>query len=177
VEGINDLRARYEQEFGQDPGAAYYTAGDYVPNIPVTYWTFRFMMGVGLLVAAGAALILWLTRKRRTPTGRWFGPMALSLPVLAVSGSSFGWIFTEMGRQPWVVFGLMTTENGVSPSVSTFEAATSLIVLTLLYAALAVVEIGLMAVYVRKGADAFVEPPDPSLRGPQDDDQPLTFAY
>ena len=177
VEGINDLRATYEKEFGQDPGAAYYTAGDYVPNIPVTYWTFRFMIGVGLLTAAGAALILWLTRKGRTPTSGWFGLMALSVPVLAVSGSSFGWIFTEMGRQPWAVFGLMTTANGVSPSVSTFEAATSVIVLTVLYAVLAVIELGLLAKYIRKGAEPFVEPPDPSLRGPQDDDQPLTFAY
>jgi cytochrome d ubiquinol oxidase subunit I len=177
VEGINDLRATYEKEFGQDPGAAYYTAGDYVPNIPVTYWTFRFMIGVGLLTAAGAALILWLTRKGRTPTSGWFGLMALSVPVLAVSGSSFGWIFTEMGRQPWAVFGLMTTANGVSPSVSTFEAATSVIVLTVLYGVLAVIELGLMARYIRKGAEPFVEPPDPGIRGPQDDDQPLTFAY
>ena len=177
VEGINDLRATYEQQYGQDPGAAYYTAGDYVPNIPVTYWTFRFMIGVGILAAAGAALILWLTRKGRTPTGRWFGAMALAIPVLAVSGSSFGWIFTEMGRQPWAVFGLMTTANGVSPSVSTFEAATSVIVLTVLYAVLAVIELGLMARYIRKGAEPFVEPPDPGIRGPQDDDQPLTFAY
>ena len=177
VEGINDLRATYEKEFGQDPGAAYYTAGDYVPNIPVTYWTFRFMIGVGLLTAAGAALILWLTRKGRTPTSGWFGLMALSVPVLAVSGSSFGWIFTEMGRQPWAVFGLMTTANGVSPSVSTFEAATSVIVLTVLYGVLAVIELGLMARYIRKGAEPFVEPPDPDIRGPQDDDQPLTFAY
>ena len=177
VEGINDLRATYEKEFGQDPGAAYYTAGDYVPNIPVTYWTFRFMIGVGLLTAAGAALILWLTRKGRTLTSGWFGLMALSVPVLAVSGSSFGWIFTEMGRQPWAVFGLMTTANGVSPSVSTFEAATSVIVLTVLYGVLAVIELGLMARYIRKGAEPFVEPPDPDIRGPQDDDQPLTFAY
>ncbi len=177
VQGINDLRATYEQQYGQDPGAAYYTAGDYVPNIPVTYWTFRFMIGVGILAAAGAALILWLTRTGRTPTGRWFGAMALAIPVLAVSGSSFGWIFTEMGRQPWAVFGLMTTANGVSPSVSTFEAATSVIVLTVLYAVLAVIELGLMARYIRKGAEPFVEPPDPGIRGPQDDDQPLTFAY
>ena len=177
VEGINDLREQYEQEYGEDPGAAYYTAGDYVPIIPVTYWTFRFMIGLGVVVAAGAALILWLTRKGRTPTSRWFGVMALTLPFLAVFANSFGWIFTEMGRQPWVVFGLMTTENGVSPSVSTFEAATSLLVLTVLYAVLAVIELGLLVKYIRKGADPFVEPPDPSLKGPQDDDQPLTFAY
>ena len=177
VEGINDLREQYREKYGQDPGAAYYTAGDYVPIIPVTYWTFRFMIGLGVVVAAGAALILWMTRKGRTPAARWFGVMALTLPFLAVFANSFGWIFTEMGRQPWVVFGLMTTENGVSPSVSTFEAATSLLVLTLLYAVLAVIELGLLVKYIRKGADPFVEPPDPSLKGPQDDDQPLTFAY
>ena len=177
VEGINDLREQYREKYGQDPGAAYYTAGDYVPIIPVTYWTFRFMIGLGVVVAAGAALILWMTRKGRTPATRWFGVMALTLPFLAVFANSFGWIFTEMGRQPWVVFGLMTTENGVSPSVSTFEAATSLLVLTLLYAVLAVIELGLLVKYIRKGADPFVEPPDPSLKGPQDDDQPLTFAY
>ena len=177
VQGINDLREEYQQEYGQDPGAAYYHAGDYVPVIPVTYWSFRFMMGLGFFVAAGAALILWLTRRGRTPTKRWVGVLALSLPFAAVFANSFGWIFTEMGRQPWVVFGLMTTQNGVSPSVSTFEAATSLLVLTILYAVLAVIEFGLLVKYIRKGADPFVEPPDPSKQGPQDDDRPLTFAY
>ena len=49
--------------------------------------------------------------------------------------------------------------------------------LTVLYAVLAVIELGLLVKYIRKGADPFVEPPDPSLKGPQDDDQPLTFAY
>jgi cytochrome d ubiquinol oxidase subunit I len=94
-----------------------------------------------------------------------------------VAANSFGWIFTEMGRQPWVVFSLMTTENGVSPGVSTFEAATSLIVLTVLYAVLAIIELGLLAKYIRKGADPFEAPPSPTLRGPQDEDRPLTFAY
>jgi cytochrome d ubiquinol oxidase subunit I len=81
-----------------------------------------------------------------------------------------------MGRQPWVVFGLMTTENAVSPGVSVGEAATSLLVLTLLYAVLAVVELGLLATYVKKGADPFEEPPDVPLGG-HDDDRPMAFAY
>ena len=58
-------------------------------------------------------------------------PSALGLPLAALAANSFGWIFTEMGRQPWVVFGLMTTERAVSPGVSVFEAAISLVVLTL----------------------------------------------
>jgi cytochrome bd ubiquinol oxidase subunit I len=177
VEGINDLRAQYEQEYGQDPGAAYYSAGDYVPVIPVTYWSFRFMIGLGVFSAAGAALILFLTRRGRGESRRWVGWLALSLPIATVAGSSFGWIFTEMGRQPWVVFGLMTTENGVSPGVSVAEAATSVIVLTLLYAVLAVVEVGLLVKYIRRGADPYEEPPNPKLGGPTDQDTPMTFAY
>ncbi|WP_110183247.1 cytochrome ubiquinol oxidase subunit I [Nocardioides solisilvae] len=176
VQGINQLREQYAETYGQDPGAAYYHPTDYVPVIPVTYWSFRFMMGLGFAVAAGAALLLWATRKGRTPSGRWLAWLGLALPIGAVAANSFGWIFTEMGRQPWVVFGLMTTQSGVSPGVSVFEAATSLIVLTLLYAVLAVVELGLLAKYVRIGAEPFVEPPQVPVGG-ADDDRPMAFAY
>jgi cytochrome bd ubiquinol oxidase subunit I len=178
VEGINDLREQYRQTYGQDPGAAYYSPGDFTPYIPITYWTFRLMIGLGVLMAAGAALVLWLTRKGRAPTARWFGPMVLSLPILTVLANSAGWIFTEMGRQPWAVFGLMTTAHGVSPGVSELEAWISIIVLTLLYAVLAVIEVGLLVKYVKLGADPFEEPPDPTLRGSdEDEDRPLAFAY
>jgi cytochrome d ubiquinol oxidase subunit I len=177
VEGINQLREQYRQTYGAVPGATYYHAGDYVPVIPVTYWSFRFMIGLGLFSAFGAALILFVTRGGRTPTRRWLGWLAISLPFAAVFANSWGWLFTEMGRQPWVVFGLMTTEQGVSPGVSVFEAATSLIVLTLLYAVLAVVEFGLLVKYIKRGADPFEEPPSPSLGSDADDDAPLTFAY
>jgi cytochrome bd ubiquinol oxidase subunit I len=176
VKGIDDLREEYAATYGQDPGAAYYTAADYVPVVPVTYWSFRFMIGLGMAAAAGAALVLWMTRRGRLPLGRWFPWLAVGLPVLSVAANSFGWIFTEMGRQPWVVFGLMTTEHGVSPGVSVFEAATSLVVLTLLYAVLAVVELGLLLHYAKKGADPFQEPPDVPVGG-NDDDAPLAFAY
>ncbi|WP_235735050.1 cytochrome ubiquinol oxidase subunit I [Nocardioides alcanivorans] len=176
VEGINPLREKYAETYGTDPGATYFHADDYVPVVPVTYWSFRFMMGLGMAAAFGAALILWVTRGGRRPKSVWWGRFALMVPVATVLASSFGWIFTEMGRQPWVVYGLMTVENAVSPSVSVAEALTSLTVLTLLYAALAVVEFGLLARYIRKGPEPFVEPPDPSLAAPADD-EPMTFAY
>ncbi|HET8897107.1 MAG TPA: cytochrome ubiquinol oxidase subunit I, partial [Protaetiibacter sp.] len=94
VRGINDLREEYIETYGQDPGAAYYTAGDYVPVVPITYWSFRFMIGLGMAAAAGAALVLWMTRRGRVPGARWFPWLALSLPVLSVAANSFGWIFT-----------------------------------------------------------------------------------
>lgn len=105
VEGINPLREKYADQYGTDPGATYYHPEDYVPVIPVTYWSFRFMIGLGMSAAAGAAVLLWVMRGGRRPRSKWWGVLALSLPFLAVFGNSFGWIFTEMGRQPWVVYG------------------------------------------------------------------------
>ena len=180
VEGINPLREQYETTYGSDPGASYYTVGDYTPNIPVTYWSFRYMMGLGIAAAAAAAALLFVTRRGRTPVSRWWARLAVLTPIMVVLASSWGWIFTEMGRQPWVVFGLMTTDQAVSPGVSTFEAATSLIVLCLLYLVLALVEFKLMWTFIKKGADPFVEPPTPSLRSnsdDHDDDAPMAFAY
>ena len=176
VMGINDLRAQYEKTYGSDPGATYYSPGGYTPVIPLAYWSFRLMIGMGLAAAAAAALILWVTRKGRTPRSRRWVWLAVALPLLPLAANSFGWIFTEMGRQPWAVFGLMTTERAVSPTVSVLEASISLIALTLLYAVLMVIEIKLLLTFVRVGAPPYVEP-DPDT--PQGDpaDRPLAFAY
>jgi cytochrome d ubiquinol oxidase subunit I len=176
VQGIDDLREEYVAEYGTDPGAAYYSPGDYTPYVPVAYWSFRLMIGLGTAGALGAALLLWVTRGGRVPTARWLAPVAVSLPLLLLAANSFGWIFTEMGRQPWVVFGLMTTDRGVSPSVSATEAAISLVALTLVYVALGVIEVRLILRSVRKGVPAHSPPPEPGDT-PADDDQPLTFAY
>ena len=172
VLGINDLRATYEKTYGSDPGAAYYSGSGYTPVIALTYWSFRLMIGLGLVAAAAAAWILWATRRGRLPRGRLLLTTAIALPLLPLLANSFGWIFTEMGRQPWSVFGLMTTAHSVSPSVSPTEAMISLVTLTLLYAALAVVEVRLMLTFVRRGADQLPPPPDLA-----DDDRPLAFAY
>jgi cytochrome d ubiquinol oxidase subunit I len=175
VKGINDLKAEYAQKYGAsgnplvaDPNTAY------TPNIPTTYWTFRLMIGLGALAALIAIAVLWLTRRGRTPTARWLVWAAVAAPLLPVFANSFGWIFTEVGRQPWIVFGLMTTATGVSPGVSVGEVITSMVVFTLLYGALAVVEVKLFLHYVRKGAEPFEKPQDPSER---DEDAPLVFAY
>lgn len=173
VVGIDELRERYRAEYGADPGAAYYSPGDYTPVIPLTYWTFRLMIGFGLAAAAAAAWLLWATRKGRVPMGRPLLWTAIALPLLPLAANSAGWIFTELGRQPWAVFGLMTTERAVSPGVSTGEVLTSLVVLTAVYGVLAVVEVSLLLAAIRKGADPLPEP-DPDA---DDADRPLAFAY
>ncbi|MFB9312710.1 cytochrome ubiquinol oxidase subunit I [Nocardioides plantarum] len=175
VQGIDDLRAEYEETYGQDPGEKYYSAGDYTPVIPLTYWSFRLMIGLGLLAAAGAGVILWSTRRRaRRAPGRRVLAIAVALPLLPLLANSFGWIFTEAGRQPWAVFGLMTTDLAVSPGVSAFEVIASLTVLTLLYGGLAVVEVRLLLTYIGRGADPMPEPPDDAAGS---SDKPLAFAY
>ncbi|GAA0522369.1 cytochrome ubiquinol oxidase subunit I [Paractinoplanes deccanensis] len=163
VEGIDNLQAEYEQKYGP---------GEYAPSIPVTYWSFRLMMGFGILTMAVALVALWAMRRGRTPTSRWLWLAVILSFGGPLAANSFGWIFTEMGRQPWTVFGLFRTSESVSPSVSTGEAATSLITLTLLYGVLAVVEAGLFVKYARAGAP---EIPPPS--GSDDADRPLAFAY
>jgi cytochrome d ubiquinol oxidase subunit I len=163
VEGINDIQAEYEQRYGP---------GDYRPIIPVTYWGFRYMIGFGMVTSALALLGLWLTRRRRVPTSKWFWRAALWTLPFPLIANSFGWIFTEMGRQPWVVFGAMRTADGVSPRVGVGTVWTSLTVFTLLYAALAVVEVALVLKYAR--ADL----PDVTPAGePPAGDRPLAFAY
>jgi cytochrome d ubiquinol oxidase subunit I len=166
VQGINDLQAQY---------AAAYGPGSYTPIIPVTYWSFRLMIGFGILAALVALWGLWAARRGRTPGSRWLLRAGLALPLLPLAANSFGWIFTEMGRQPWVVFGEMRTADGVSPSVSTGEVVTSLGVFTLLYGVLAVVEVGLLIKYAKAGLPD-VAPAAPADQRPEDD-RPLAFAY
>ncbi|GID91058.1 cytochrome ubiquinol oxidase subunit I [Amorphoplanes digitatis] len=163
VEGINNLQQEYAEKYGP---------GDYVPYVPITYWSFRLMIGFGLLAMLVAAAALWAVRGGRTPTSRWLWYSAVATIFMPLLSNSFGWIFTEMGRQPWTVFGVFKTFESGSPSVSTAEAATSLIVLTLLYGVLAVVEVGLFLKYAGAGAPEL--PPPPDL---EDADRPLAFAY
>ena len=180
VEGINDLqvseRAMAEKVAAQygPQVAALVTADSYAPMIPVTYWSFRFMMGLGFLTMFFAALTLWGIRKGRVPASKWWVWVAVLTPLAPVFANSWGWIFTEVGRQPWIVYGLMTTSTGVSPSVSAGEVWFSMIAYTLVYAVLAVIEVKLFLTYVRRGADPFEEPVDPASKG---EDAPLEFAY
>jgi cytochrome bd ubiquinol oxidase subunit I len=168
VKGINNLQQQYVSTYGP---------GDYKPNIPVAYWSFRLMIGFGILAILVAAAGLWATRRGRLPAQRWWwriGPFAVLLPLLA---NTTGWIFTEMGRQPWVVFGVMKTTNGVSPTVGAATVATSLIVFTLLYAVLAVIEVGLMLRFAKAGPEPTPVEGEDDAGSEEDQGDRLAFAY
>ncbi|MCA2185916.1 cytochrome ubiquinol oxidase subunit I [Nonomuraea cavernae] len=149
VEGINDIQARYE---------ALYGPGDYRPVVGLAYWSFRLMIGFGMLSALAALVGLWLTRRGRLPASRWpyrLAIVGIGLPFLA---NTLGWIFTEMGRQPWTVFGLMRTAAAVSPGVDVTSVAITLVGFTLVYAVLAFIEVRLMLKFIRIGPQEEQEP-------------------
>jgi cytochrome d ubiquinol oxidase subunit I len=140
VQGINQLQAQYVQEYGP---------GNYVPPVAVTYWSFRLMVGAGMVMILVSLMTLFLLMRGQLEKARWLLwilPFTIALPYLA---NSAGWIMTEVGRQPWIVFGLLTTSKGVSPTVSAGMVLTSLIVFAVLYSALAVADVYLLLRYAR----------------------------
>ncbi|TDD70611.1 cytochrome ubiquinol oxidase subunit I [Actinomadura darangshiensis] len=167
VKGINHVQAAEQARYG---------AGDYRPLIPVVYWNFRIMVGVGMLTALVSLLGLWLLRRRRLPSSPWvyrIGMLSLTLPFI---GNSAGWIFTEMGRQPWSVFGVMKTSASVSPGVTASSMLISVVSLTALYAFLLVIEAGLMLKYAKAGPPTEDEVAPPSSDD-SDSERSLAFAY
>ncbi|MER7367958.1 cytochrome ubiquinol oxidase subunit I [Nonomuraea wenchangensis] len=152
VEGINDIQERYQ---------ALYGPGDYRPVVGLAYWSFRLMIGFGMLSALLALAGLWLTRRGRLPAGKWayrLAMLGIGLPFVA---NSLGWIFTEMGRQPWTVFGLMRTAAAVSPGADVPSVAITLVGFTLVYAVLAVIEVRLLLKFIKRGAQEELEPEAP----------------
>lgn len=166
VEGVNDLEAKYDEQYGP---------GDYTPNVPLAYWSFRLMIGFGAIASLFMLLALWQMRRGGTPRGKWFAPAMYSLPFLPLLANSFGWIFTETARQPWAVFGLIKTANGVSAVVSTGAVLFTMIVFTLLYGVLAFIEFGLILKVIKNGPSEELDYENPQLGGSED--KQLVMAY
>jgi cytochrome bd ubiquinol oxidase subunit I len=142
VKGINNLQTEYEQKYGP---------GDYAPPIAVTYWTFRFMVGAGFLMLAIVFYALYFIMRGlpipKIPFLALF-PWAIALPYIA---NSAGWMMTEMGRQPWIVFGLLKTEDAFSTAITPGMVLTTLILFTLLYGVLMVADVYLLSKFARAG--------------------------
>ncbi len=163
VQGINDLQAQYTAQYGP---------GNYAPIVPVTYWSFRVMIGLGLAAGRHRAAGALVAAARPYADNRWLVRASLILPLLPLGASTAGWIFTEMGRQPWIVFGELLTRDGVSRSVSLTEVLTSFLAFTLIYAILAVIEGKLLFRYARAG----LPPPEPTPTSPPEEDVPALAA-
>jgi cytochrome bd ubiquinol oxidase subunit I len=204
VPGVNELQERYADVYGatypDDPSFGNLAGEpiDYTPVLAVTYWGFRLMIGMGAVSAAVAVYALWSTRRGRVPSSRigvYGALLAVAAPFVA---NAAGWIFTEMGRQPFVVVPnpdvpvdeqvWFFTAQAVSPGITAAEVWISLSVLTLLYGALAVVELFLITRFVRRGVTTGDAAPTPAGADPDRggnagstdrdrEDDVLSFAY
>ncbi len=154
IRGINDIQAEYEQTYGP---------GNYVPSVAISYWSFRGMVTFGTVMGLIALLaVFWIWRKTLDKQKRFLRlfPLAIPLPYLANTG---GWLMTETGRQPWIVFGLMKTQDGLSPTVGAGTILFSLLAFMLVYAVLMAVDVYLLSKFARQGMDEKAPAPDKVL--------------
>lgn len=123
------------------------------PPVQATFWSFRIMVGLGSFTALAvlAAVILSMMKSLEKRT-LFLQIMLLSLP-LPYLAAQLGWIVAEMGRQPWIVYGVLKTSEGVSKAVTSPQVIGSLVGFTLIYSLLGAIDIYLLAKYARKGPD------------------------
>ena len=166
VKGVNQLNREDQVKYGP---------GDYVPILGVTYWTFRLMAGVGMLLVLIPLIGLLLIRRGVMERRRWFLWAAVGGAFLPPLANLTGWIFTEMGRQPWIVYGLLKTSDARSPLVGSGTIILSLVGYTLLYGVMLVIGARLFLKEIAHGPEAEPEesPAAPGA-GPRHD---LVLAY
>jgi cytochrome d ubiquinol oxidase subunit I len=140
VRGIKDIQSEYEQIYGP---------GNYIPPITINYWSFRVMVGSGFLMFFLTSLGLYLVMKKKVLSFKLikYFPFVIVLPYLA---NTCGWILTEVGRQPWVVFGYLQTSEAISPNVTVGMLWLSVIGFTVIYGALMAVDVYLLSKYAKK---------------------------
>jgi len=144
IKGINQLQAEYETKYGP---------GNYVPSVIMSYWMFRIMVGAGTLMLLISIFVLFLTIKGRYEINPLIGKLILFSIALPYIANSSGWILAELGRQPWIVFGVLKTVDAVSKAASSIEVGISIVVFTLLYGVLMVVDIFLLKKYALAGTE------------------------
>lgn len=147
VAGLKDLQAEEERQHGP---------GRYIPPVAPVFWSFRFMVAAGFWLLFLAVYGLWLSAKGRLEEKPWYlRALFWSIPVPYLANTA-GWLMAEIGRYPWIVYGLQTVEQGLSTAVPAGAIALSLVGFTLLYGILAVVDVSLLAKYAKQGT---AEPP------------------
>ena len=144
VKGVDQLQIDEAAKFGP---------GDYIPLMVVTYWAFRIMMTIGFIMIGAAAFFVWSIWRGDVVQAKWMKWVMWLLPLPYLANMS-GWILTEMGRQPWIVYGLLKVQDGVSPNLTTLDLLISLIGFTVLYGTLAIAMFYLMKKFALAGPDA-----------------------
>jgi cytochrome d ubiquinol oxidase subunit I len=123
-----------------------------VPNVPVLFWSFRFMVALGIFLIALFAVAFFFASRHRLERNRWFLRVALYSLPLPWLAAELGWIVAEYGRQPWAIDGLLPTFLGVSTTSAT-NVWLSLLGFIIFYTSLAAVDVYLMMRMIRQGPD------------------------
>ena len=142
VDGMNTLQAEYEQQYGE---------GNYIPPVKTTFWSFRIMAGLGgILILLSLFGLYWNWRGTLASKSTYLKIMVATIffPFIA---NSAGWIMSEIGRQPWIVNGLMRTEVAVSPNVTAGTVLFSLVAFSLIYTLLAIAMVKLFLKVIKEG--------------------------
>jgi cytochrome bd ubiquinol oxidase subunit I len=165
VQGLNELQAQYEEQYGP---------GYYIPNVFVQYWSMRVMAYIATVVAIFALWGGFLMWRRKIPGSKWFLILATWGVFLPYIMNTAGWMLAENGRQPWIVQGLMLTEDGVSTSVPALQVLISIVVFAAIYIILGIVWVMLMVRNARKE----LPPSDEETPGDKSDlDRVPTLTY
>lgn len=159
VRGIHELQAEYEELYGP---------GNYIPPVAFSYWSFRAMVGAGMLMVALALFTLY-RQLRNLTYPRWLLRALVAAIALPYVANTFGWFLTEVGRQPWIVFGLQRVEDAVSPNVTVGMLAISLVAFVVIYGVLMAADVYLLAKFARRGPEDEAESESPLKGSPGDE--------
>ena len=118
---------------------AQYGPGNYIPSVTITFWSFRIMVGSGVLMLLLAFLAIIRLKVKFLQKNTLFLKSLLPAMALPYIASTFGWILTESARQPWIVYGLQKVQDAVSPNVTAGMVLFSLILFIVLLGALVAV--------------------------------------
>ncbi len=156
MDGLKDLQTAAEIQYGP---------GRYIPPVSLCFWSFRLMIFSGFWLLFTVFYSLYLLKRGIIEKKQWFlKTLIWSIPIPYIANIS-GWIVAEVGRQPWIVFGLQKVEDAVSPTVSAGMVLTSLVVLTLVLGALVALHVYLLTRLAKRGPDYTGDIPYTSDKG------------
>ena len=127
-----------------------------VPPVPLVYWAFRIMVGFGGLLLCLMVVVLWAERRKKLEGMRWLlWASLLSIPLVYLAGQA-GWIVAEVGRQPWVIEGLLPTKAAIS-SVSVGAVQTTFFLFVAIFTLFLAIEIRILIKAIKEGPKIDVE--------------------
>jgi cytochrome d ubiquinol oxidase subunit I len=160
----------YRRLTGTVQGLTAFPQSDWPTNVPLLFYSYHLMVDLGFLFAGVMLLALYLLWRRKLFGARWMLWILMFVGPLPYVSTTLGWMTTELGRQPWAVYGLLRTEDATSPLVTSGNALFTLLVILLLYGTLGLLYAFLMLKEINRGPAS--EGAVPADRNPKADGNP-----